>query len=125
MELPGKLEIIPVYFLLGGEGHSIDVHVVSHCISEGGEGVIEASHCQHIVISWPNLGLTKIIKTWVQQKFSHLSSSPSFHRLHNNHHNLHENLKLIIDSHISLIVKVLEGDVKAVIAYRGNLVDSF
>ena len=99
--------------LLGGEGHAIDVHVVSHCICEGGEEVIEASHGQHIAISRPNLGSTKILPSVIITTFLTLP-------LH-----LHENLKQIIDSHISLLVKVLEDDVKAVAALRGEFVKSF
>ena len=36
-----------------------------------------------------------------------------------------DNLKLVIDSHIGLLVKVLQGDAKAVDALRGDLVNLF
>ena len=74
-----------------------------HRVSKGGEGSVEASYCQHIVISWTNL----------------------HQHIHQIQHHCHHNLKLIKDSHIGLLVKVLQEDVKTVIAHGGDLVNSF
>ena len=69
-------------------------------------GVVEPSDCQHIAVSWTNL--------------------KHHHNCRHNHLIIDlENLKLVIDSHIGLVVKVGQGDVESVAAIRGELVELF
>ena len=47
------------------------------------------------------------------------------HNQHLHQHHQSDNLELFKDSHIGLVIKVLEGDIEVVAAFGGEMVDIF
>ena len=109
---------------------SIDAAGVFERVSKSGESVIESFNGQYILpIFRTNLNQLSVLSLSVFQALEPSTmTGPTIYQLPPNTFLaiLQCNcLKLVIYGHISFLVKVLEGDAKAVVASSGELVSSF